>query len=401
MFYKLILKLLNKISNAYLYRNNYKIYSPLTIIRLILLIFSGKLNSFPYPSNNVKKFTNNFLNFHKSKRGLCVTNGTDALKVVLKILKLKWGDEIIFSSLTYHTTASVAIELGLRPVFVDMNPEDLSFDLKDLKKKITKKTKAIVLVHLGCAVNDISNIMKICKDRNLFLIEDCAHTHGAQFNNKPVGTFGDFGIFSFQQSKLISSGEGGFVIIKKKEHYDRGLSLINCGRGYKKPNKTLGINLRMTEIQAIILNYKLNKFKKKINVINRNIDFIVHKIKNFKDIKTINFNKNYNLKSSYFFPLRLKKKLILGNKKEKFIKECNSLGLNIKKKLYDPVYLNPEFGYLDNNLKLNYKKGNCQKTEDIILKEFIWIDFLTFSSSKFFVKIAIYSLKKALSELKK
>ena len=136
-------------------------------------------------------------------------------------------------------------------------------------------------------------------------------------------------------------------------------------------------------------------------MINRNIDFIVHKIKNFKDIKTINFNKNYNLKSSYFFPLRLKKKLILGNKKEKFIKECNSLGLNIKKKLYDPVYLNPEFGYLDNNLKLNYKKGNCQKTEDIILKEFIWIDFLTFSSSKFFVKIAIYSLKKALSELKK
>jgi hypothetical protein len=91
----------------------------------------------------------------------------------------------------------------------------------------------------------------------------------------------------------------------------------------------------------------------------------------------------------------------LENKKDKFIKECNSLGLNIKKKLYDPVYLNPEFGYLDNNLKLNYKKGNCQKTEDIILKEFIWIDFLTFSSSKFFVKIAIYSIKKALSEIKK
>ena len=291
MFYKLILKFLNKISNAYLYRNNYRIYSLPTIIRLILLIFGGKLNSFPYPSNNVKKFTKNFLNFHKSKHGLCVTNGTDALKVVLKILKLKWGDEIIFSSLTYHTTASVAIELGLRPVFVDMNPENLSFDLKDLKKKITKKTKAIVLVHLGCAVNNISNILQICKDKNLFLIEDCAHTHGAQFNNKPVGTFGDFGIFSFQQSKLISSGEGGFVIMKKKEHYDRGLSLINCARGHKKPYKTLGINLRMTEIQAIVLNYKLNKFKKKINMINRNIDFIINKIKSFKEIKTINFDK--------------------------------------------------------------------------------------------------------------
>ena len=400
MFYKLILKFLNKISNTYLYRNNYKIYSPLTIIRLFLLITSGKLNSFPYPSNNVKKFTQNFLNFHKSKHGLCVTNGTDALKVVLKILKFKWGDEIIFSSLTYHTTASVAIELGLKPVFVDMNPENLSFDPKDLKKKITKKTKAIVLVHLGCAVNDISNIVKICKEGNLFLIEDCAHTHGAQFNGKPVGTFGDFGIFSFQQSKLISSGEGGFVIIKKKEHYDRGLSLINCGRGYKKPYKTLGINLRMTETQAIILNYKLSKFKKKIYMINKNINFINHRIKNFKEIKTINFDKKYNLKSSYLFPLRLKNNLII-KKKEKFIKECNNLGLNIMNKLYDPVYLNPEFGYLDNNLKLNYKKGNCLKTENIIVKEFIWIDCLRFSSSKFFVILTIYSLEKVLSDLKK
>ncbi len=401
MLYKFLLKILNKISYAFLYRKNYKIYSIITFIKLIINISSGRLNSFPYPSNNVKKFTNKFLNYNKIKYGICVTNGTDAIRVALKAIKANQGDEIIFSSITYHTTASVAIELGLKPVFVDMNSDDLSFNLIDLKKKISRKTKAIVVVHLGCVVNDISKIQKICKIKKIYLIEDCAHTPCAQFNGKSVGSFGDFGIFSFQQSKLISSGEGGFITIKKKENYKRCLSIVDCGRKYKHPHQVLGTNLRITDYQAILLNYKFSKFIRKIKKINNNINFLNTKLNKFNEINVLKFNKKYNLKSTYYFPFQLSDSFLKNNSKDKFLLKCSELGLNVKGKLYDPVYSNPEFGYLDSNLNLKYKKKSFKNTENIILKKFIWIDFILLSSSKFFTLLIFLSIEKVLSELKK
>jgi len=401
MVNKIMLKFLNKLAYAFLYRRNYRIYSFTTFVKLIYNIGSGKLNSFPYPSRNVKKFTNKFLSFNKIRYGICVTNGTDALRVALKAIKTNRNDEIIFSSITYHTTASVAIELGLKPVFVDMNSDDLSLNIDDLKNKISNKTKAIVLVHLGCMVNDISEIQKICKNKKIYLIEDCAHTPSAQFNNKSVGTFGDFGIFSFQQSKLISSGEGGFISIKKKEHYQRCLSLVDCGRNYKDPHKTLGTNLRMSDYQAILLNYKFDKFIKKIKKINNNINYLNTKLDKFDEIKVLKFNKKYNLKSTYYYPFQLSEDFLKKNSKEKFLSKCSELGLNIKGKLYDPVYLNPEFGYLDTDLNIKYRKSSCNTTENIILKKFVWIDFILFTSNKFFILLILLSLKKVLSEVKK
>ncbi len=398
---KLFLKFLNSFSYAYYYRKNYKIYSIFLYIKLFKRISSGKLNTFPYPSLEVKKFTFKFLNFINAKYGVCVTNGSDAMRVALKCISTKPHDEVIFSSITYHTTASVALELGLKPIFVDCNPKDLSMDLDDLKKKITKKTKAIVIVYLGSSVFKLDKIKEICRKKNIILIEDCAHTHCAKINNKSVGTIGDFGVYSFQQSKLISSGEGGFLIIKKKEDYYKCLSLINCGRKYQKPFNSLGTNLRMTNYQAIILEYKFKKFINKISSINNNINYLNKEISKIRELNPLVYNKNYNSKTAYYYPIIFNKDESKKIDRDKFIKRCNEYGLNFKYKLYDPVYLNPEFGYLDTNLKYSYKKGYCKNTENKVLNNFVWIDYINVCKNKFFLFIILKTIKKILSEAQK
>ena len=111
----------------------------------------------------------------KARYGLCLSNGTVAISVALKASKLKFGDEVLISSFTYHTTASAALELGFRLKFLDIDKNTLCIDIKDLKKKITKKTKALILVHIGSMISNINQIVKICKKNNVVLIEDCSH----------------------------------------------------------------------------------------------------------------------------------------------------------------------------------------------------------------------------------
>ena len=281
-----IQKIKNKVIYARLYRKNYKpkLFDNFREIKEV--IRSGNWNLAPYPGKYNQKFTKAFLQMQKARYGLCLSNGTVAISVALKASKLKFGDEVLISSFTYHTTASAALELGFRLKFLDIDKNTLCIDIKDLKKKITKKTKALILVHIGSMISNINQIVKICKKNNVVLIEDCSHVHGALWNNKGAGTFGDFGTFSFQQSKLITSGEGGFLIIKDKKKYKENLSLINCGRNYSSPFKTLGVNHRLTEIQSALLLYKLRKFKKNINLINNNINYFTKKkFQNLRNLK--------------------------------------------------------------------------------------------------------------------
>ena len=150
----------------------------------------------------VDNFEKKFSKFVGSKFCVSVANGTDALEIAINSLNLKRGSEIIVPNNTWISTAEAVISNGHKVIFCDVNLDDYSICLEDLKKKINKKTKAIVAVHLYGNPADMVKIKKIIKNKNIKIIEDCAQAHGTKIKNKHVGTFGDIGTFSFFQEKI-------------------------------------------------------------------------------------------------------------------------------------------------------------------------------------------------------
>ena len=220
-------------------------------------------------------FEKKFRSKYKSNYGIAVGSGTDALLISLKCIDIKKGDEIITAANTAIPTISAIINSGGIPKLVDIG-QDYLMDCSKLESMITKKTKAIIPVHLYGQSCDMDKILKISKKYNLKVIEDCAQAQGAKYKNKFVGTFGDFGCFSFYPTKILGSyGDGGFILTNNKNFYKKikrirfyGIETIDKkNRFYKKyyANEN-GLNSRIDEIQCTILNFKLrhiNKFIEK------------------------------------------------------------------------------------------------------------------------------------------
>ena len=217
---------------------------------------------------NLKKFENKFTKKYKSKFGVAVRSGTDALMISLMALNLKKGDEVITASNTAIPTISAIVNSGAKPVLVDIK-KDYLIDTNKIEKKITKKTKVIIPVHLYGQSCDMDEIMRISKKYRLKIIEDCAQAQGAKFKNKFVGTFGSFGCFSFYPTKVLGGySDGGFILtnnfklyslIKKIRFY--GIDTVNRKNKFynKYYSNVHGLNSRLDEINSKILDFKLNK----------------------------------------------------------------------------------------------------------------------------------------------
>jgi len=143
------------------------------------------------------------------------------------------GDEVIVPALTWVATATAPLRAGAVTVFADISPDTYCIDPEDVKRKITPKTKAVIPVHLYSCLADMDAIMQIAQGRNLWVVEDCAHTHGSMWKDRGAGSIGHFGSFSFQQSKVLASGEGGALITNDFNLLKRAFSLLNCGRPYE------------------------------------------------------------------------------------------------------------------------------------------------------------------------
>tara|TARA_Y100000591_G_scaffold311398_1_gene314765 strand:+ start:38 stop:1222 length:1185 start_codon:yes stop_codon:yes gene_type:complete len=168
-----------------------------------------------------EKFEKNFKNYKKTKYSLSVNSCTAALHLSLVSLNLKKGDEVITTPMTFASTINSIILAGGKPVLADINEETFNIDPDNIIKKITKKTKGIILVHLAGLPCEMKKINKIVKKNNLFLIEDCAHSIESKYENKHVGNFGDTGCFSFYSTKNLTTGEGGMIITKRKQLANR------------------------------------------------------------------------------------------------------------------------------------------------------------------------------------
>jgi len=206
-------------------------------------------------------FEKNIRKLLKEKYVVAVGSGTDALMLSLKCLGIKEGDEVITTPYTFYATIGAIVTAGAKPVFVDVN-DDYNIDPSKIEKKITKKTKAIMPVHWGGKVCEMSKILKISKKYKIPVVEDSCHGILAKYKNKLAGSFGDFGCFSLHPLKNLNVwGDGGFVVIKKKEHFKKMMLLRNHGLEGRNRNLLFGYNSRLDTLQACVANHLLKKIK--------------------------------------------------------------------------------------------------------------------------------------------
>ncbi|MDA4122228.1 MAG: DegT/DnrJ/EryC1/StrS family aminotransferase [Thaumarchaeota archaeon] len=201
-----------------------------------------------------REFEDALANFAKSQRCVVVSNGTVSLFVALLGLGVKPGDEVIVPDLTQIASANSAILAGARPVLADISPDDLSLDLADVKRKLTDKTKAIVLVSLNGRCPRIREYVEFARSNSLRLVEDAAQSLGSQVDGKQLGTFGDVGSFSFSTPKIISTGQGGALVtddLKLDENFRRIKDFGRIASGVDK-HVTLGYNFKFTDLQAVV-----------------------------------------------------------------------------------------------------------------------------------------------------
>jgi len=305
----------------------------------------------------LNKFENLFKKKFSFKHATVTTNGTTALHLSLLSLGIKKDDEIIVPNLTYIAPVNAITYVGAKPVLVDVNKDTFLMDTENIKKKISKKTKAILLVHLYGFMYDMNEINKIKKNFKIKIIEDCAEAIGSKFENKYAGGFGDISTFSFYGNKTISTGEGGMVVSNNKYLIDRVVMFKSQGLNIKKNNnyynhEVIGYNYRMTNICASIGCAQLKR-----------VDFFIKKkklihnwYKKYLNPNCISFQKEINFSESSFWLVNI----ILNNKNLK-----NKLVFFLKKK---GIETRPIFKPM-NILKI-YKDSNklFKNSHDIFLK---------------------------------
>lgn len=302
--------------------------------------------------NEVKEFESRFAKLIGSKHALGVGSGTDALLLALMALEIGSGDEVITTPHTYIATGMAITRTGAKPVFVDIDPKTFNINPDLIEKKINKRTKAILPVHLYGEPCDMVRITKIAQKHKLHVIEDCAQATGAKRHGKTVGSFGDFGCFSFYPTKIIGAyGDGGAVVSDNAELAER----IGSLRNQSDPHKTyiherIALNSRLDTLQAAILNAKLEKIVKwnsaRIQAAKR-YDQLLEKI------------------SEVEVPERTPNLIHVYHQYTIYVKKRNELLVHLKKNeiaagIYYPVplHLQPCFK------NLNYKRGDFPNAEN-------------------------------------
>lgn len=201
------------------------------------------------------------------KHALAVCNGTVALDLAIEALGLGAGDEVIMPAFTIISCVLCLVRRGIKPVLIDSDPDTWNMQVEQISKKINKKTKAVMVVHIYGLPVDMDPVIKIAKENNLYIIEDAAEAHGLEYKGKKCGSFGDVSIMSFYPNKHVTTGEGGMVLVDSDELMERCDLLRNLchKKGFRFVHEELGYNYRMSNIQAAVGVAQLEKLEEHLN----------------------------------------------------------------------------------------------------------------------------------------
>lgn len=231
-------------------------YKQSDIERLIRQVESRHWGGYPLPTPLAQGFCERFAAMHGVKYALPVANGTVAIQVALQAIGLRFGDEVIVPAYTWDGTATAVLMAGGVPVFADVSPDTYCLDVDSVRVALTPRTRAIVPVHLAMRFAEMDELLALARESNLKIVEDCAHAHGGAYRGRGAGSMGAAGCFSFQESKLMTAGEGGMVTTNDLATYEALQTLVNCGRASLTDEfgaRMLGLNYRLTDLQVALL----------------------------------------------------------------------------------------------------------------------------------------------------
>ncbi|WP_236973680.1 DegT/DnrJ/EryC1/StrS family aminotransferase [Membranihabitans maritimus] len=307
----------------------------------------------------VKEFEEKWAETLGVKRCLTVVNGTNALNAALAQYEIGWGDEVLVTPYTFIASVSCILFNGAIPVFVDVDPETFQMDPAKIEEKITSNTAAILPVHILGLPCDMDPIMKIAKKHKLKVIEDACQGWLAEYDNKKLGTIGDAGCFSFQNSKNLPMGEGGAIVSNDDEFMDRCTSFHNYGNPYGSVSGEvgagtirIGTKLRITEYQAAIGLAQLKRLEDQTELRSKNAELLKGKIKDVPGILPYRLYDKTNRAAFHLFPFRYKEEEFKGLSRSKFLEALRAEGVPCSSG-YRPLNKMP---YLENAFNSKFYK---------------------------------------------
>lgn len=289
----------------------------------------------------VEKFEEAFADYNGTNHCVSCGSGLDALILSLRALGIGNNDEVIIPSNTFIATAFAVTQIGATPILVEPRLDNYNINVNEIERAITNNTKVIIPVHLYGQPCDMDSIMHMAHKHSLFVVEDCAQAHGAEYKGKKVGTFGDIGAFSFYPGKNLGAfGDGGAIITNNQDISDKIRTLSNYGSDYKYHHIYKGINSRLDEIQAAILRVKL----KYLDQINKDRIRIANEYTSrINNDRIILPHKDNNCKHVYhIFAIRT-------NDRDELEKYLNDKGIHIGKHYPIPIHMQEAYKDLEIN----------------------------------------------------
>jgi dTDP-4-amino-4,6-dideoxygalactose transaminase len=302
-------------------------------VRNVLLEKSLTSSSFD-GGTRVQQFENLLSKFVKSKFAIAVNSGTSALQASLYALNIKSGDEVLIPSFTFVATANSVKSVGAKPVFVDILKDNYTMDPNDLRKKITKQSKAVIPVHLYGHVAYIHEISEIATKYNLKIIEDASQSLGSKLKGKHSGTFSHLGCFSLYAAKVMTSGEGGAIVTDNKKLSEKLKQIRNHGISKNHLTTAFGLNLRLPEINAAIAKVQMKKLPALLKKRKSNAQILTELLKNY-DIILPKQRKSETL-NWYLYTIALKNRNVA-------MKKLNSSGINSSVYYSPPIHKTPYY----------------------------------------------------------
>ncbi|MDY6966237.1 MAG: DegT/DnrJ/EryC1/StrS family aminotransferase, partial [Halobacteriota archaeon] len=328
-----------------------------------------------------------FAKYTGTKYAVAVNSGTSALEISLRALDLR-GSSVIVPTNTFFATPASVIHAGGEVIFADVT-EDLSIDPESVKERIKKDTEGVIVVHIGGAVSSrMKDVLEICEDHDLFVIEDAAHAHGSRKDDRTAGGFGDAAAFSFYPTKVITSGEGGMITTDDEKIYERSLVFRDQGKAgfYGNVHTEMGYNWRMSEIHAAIgLSQfaRLDDFIEGRRRIARRYDEELKKMDKVTPIQIPS-----NVKSNYYKYVALLDEGIERTEVKKALKEKH--GVSLSGEVYElPCHLQPIFKDL-----YGFEGGEFPVAEDLCKRQICLPIFATMTDEE--AKYVIDSLKEVI-----
>lgn len=340
------------------------------------VLSSSKVNY--WTGNQCKNFELEFAKFFNVDYAISLANGTLALDLALKALNINSSDEVIITSRTFIASVSSIINVGAIPIFADVDLDSQNISPKSIQNKITKKTKAILCVHLAGWPCEMDQIMNIADEFELFVIEDCSQAHGAKYKDKSVGSIGDIGCWSFCQDKIMTTGgEGGMVTTNNESLWRKMWAYKDHGKSYeavfqrKHPNgfqwlhESFGMNYRMTEMQAAIGRVQIKRMPKWHIYRLSNAKKIWNSCRDCKGLYVPDIPSHIEHAAYKCYVFLKLNELKFGWNRDRIINEINKHGVPCLYGTCSEVYL--EKAFEETNLKPKKRLSNAKKLGDISL----------------------------------